>query len=137
MSELDEAAPHRSSKDAKRWCRGKEGVPHVFVVVLDERYGRTPQTPPPCRWSLWLVRGRVITRSFHYNCKHQLACQACGRIDQFRVEPAGCPEYRKPPADPMLLSCRRCGCTPDEHDVGDFGRCRNHGTCPTFFWEDL
>lgn len=113
----------------------------MFTIVLDKhtesRTNCGTLEPPPCRWGLWVVAGRSITRNFHYTCKHQLACVNCGRVEQFRVEPATCPEFRPPPTDVDLLNCVRCGCKRVEHSIGQHGRCRIHGTCPHFTWEDL
>lgn len=82
----DEAAPHRSKKNTKKWCRGKVGVEHVIEVRMNKNR------------SWWKERGRTCWRAEWWpemwHCQHQRVCINCNKV----VEPSlydECPDFTK------------------------------------------
>lgn len=87
-----ETIRHRSRKNTRRWCRGKEGVEHDPVVVLRDQYrdwkpilyskhGVTRRLP--CWYPVWWP-----TRYF---CAHRLVCKNCGKVLREGLGP-DCPD---------------------------------------------
>ena len=66
-------------KDTVRWCKGKEGVEHVYEI----RRWR-PDWISDCRqrpsWAQW--------------CFHEKYCTSCGKIIRF-LDPSECPDLSR------------------------------------------
>lgn len=71
----------RARKDTKRWCRGKQGVPHVEVVVRESWNGTrdTACTDDPARLPGWIP------------CYHRVRCGECGKVLRY-LNAASCPD---------------------------------------------
>ena len=63
-----EAAPHRSRKNTRRWCRGKPGIEHHPELTI-RQWGYL--RGDPCHY--WAVLGEWI-------CYHVQRCTECGKI---------------------------------------------------------
>lgn len=129
--------PHRSRKDRRAWCRGKIGVEHQPVIKLDKFWERQQRLDPAkrCRWSMWVIAGRPVDDRLYWHCLHQELCSGCGKILNWRLEPAQCPETRPAPIEFAALQCKRCQCPLREHVDG--ATCQNCPSCRRFFWEDV
>jgi hypothetical protein len=76
-----ETSPHRSSKNRRRWCRGKPGVEHQPVMTKRGYHSDTDTTCRRCPWGLrdWW-------------CYHVDQCATCGRVLR-HYEGRECPDF--------------------------------------------
>ncbi|MEV8610285.1 hypothetical protein AB0383_20560 [Amycolatopsis sp. NPDC051373] len=79
-------------KDRKKWCRGKEGVPHV-VETRFERWAITGRHGFEDRCG-WFINHRT-GKPMWYSCAHEDYCTNCGRI--MSRSKSQCPDYTEPP----------------------------------------
>jgi hypothetical protein len=69
----------KSKKDTKRWCRGKEGQPHLLGTQIKPAWlslGRT------CQSGHWLFSG----------CYHEEYCTRCGKVTKWMLDWKDCPD---------------------------------------------
>jgi hypothetical protein len=74
---------HRSTKDRRRWCKGKPGVEHQLAVRLSAETRPLPGRPRCYRGEWWPE---------HWHCGHQRFCTVCGKVLQRGIE-AECPAF--------------------------------------------
>lgn len=93
LQEGEIGAPHRSRrglKNLRRWCRGREGVPHECSWV-DERtwLRRWPKTT----WLPQILECRACGK----HIDHRYLCRLCGGVMKWSQDHKnkGCPEPRK------------------------------------------
>lgn len=75
-------------KDTRRWCRGKVGVEHV-LVIQKASWSRNF----PCRMFSYR-RGPNFPAA--WVCRHQRACENCGKIIDHSIKVDECPDRPKP-----------------------------------------
>lgn len=56
--------PHKASKNTRDWCKGRIGIPHMYMYEPDHRFMYRHQARPNWRWFF-----------------ESLVCFGCGRID--------------------------------------------------------
>jgi hypothetical protein len=114
-----ESAPHRSRKNTRKWCRGKPGVVHQPEIRLSKwgqymlaRYGRENLRgicgwETQHRWDVVAGERRWVPRNeWHYDCRHEYVCSACGKILR-DAHGSECPEFKPLAADPKCR-CYTC-----------------------------
>lgn len=78
--------PQRRRKQAKRWCRGKEGVYHdCQLQPPQEPESRCSETP-----SWWRALKR--TNGQPWWCGHQMVCANCGKLMEHKYPWFLCPD---------------------------------------------
>lgn len=77
----DEPRPHRSHKNTKRWCKGKEGIEHTPTIELDKNYAFMERSDKP--------RCSTDSKILWMNCTHHVVCKKCGKI--LAPHPEVCP----------------------------------------------
>jgi hypothetical protein len=111
-------APAR--KNTRSWCKGKVGVEHIPVLVLDHtdpQFGKAP----PCRWAVgWSSTARKDV--VYWRCPHHEVCGRCGKVlrDRWSVSITECPDYPGDPqqhaaADADLAECEKRRATWEQH----------------------
>lgn len=85
----DRPRPQRAKKDTKRWCKGHAGREHVPQTE------RPKWTTRPCELkgdsSWWPSRTSSIPDD-DWRCNHQLVCVNCGKILEYFLDAALCPD---------------------------------------------
>lgn len=81
----------RGIKDRKRWCRGKEGVPHELEITREGIWGWLKDRP--CREAQHWQRKHGAT----WVCFHHERCVNCGKILRPFLPPEECPDNRGTP----------------------------------------
>lgn len=121
-----ETPPHRSRKDRRRWCKGREGVVHQPEIRLrrDVRHRLSAglgQGQARCRWALWFYRGERTKPRVTFWCAHERACVECERIMETFLPWHECPNLHECPDRKRLgeLACERCGYALDDHGHGE------------------
>lgn len=92
-ADMDPEPPKRApaKKDTRSWCRGKAGVAHDPVLVLDTSSPHFREGE--CRWGALWVTG-LRERRAGWMCGHREVCARCGRVLRDRPLPqAECPTY--------------------------------------------
>lgn len=110
MSDGETEVRHRSKKDTKSWCRGKEGVEHELETVLDDWPYGIRALEIPCGWHLMFMRGDYARRPrVSWSCRHLKKCVVCGKkFDQFRLK-EDCPNFHPAPeGDVWDWPCQEC-----------------------------
>lgn len=79
-----ETPKHRSKKNTRRWCRGKNGVEHVTEVRLNNMSRFLWDRDKSCYRSEW--------NSKRWWCNHERFCVNCGKIMKYSLE-NDCPDF--------------------------------------------
>jgi hypothetical protein len=100
----EEPSRHRSRKNRRRWCRGKEGAEHAPAIRRSKRL-----RPLRCHWeekshwAYYLLGDKVQatwegTGNFFYRCYHEDYCASCGKILSSHFGGIGrgrCPDFHE------------------------------------------
>lgn len=77
--------PVHARKDRRKWCGGKDGIPHAYPLAARVRHRYT------CRYWPWGLRPG-------WHCSHETYCTVCGKVMEDFLGPERCPDY--PPETP-------------------------------------
>ena len=77
-------------KNTRAWCKGKEGRPHVPVIVP-----RPLTRRDACEWTPGWDRDRRVWESAAWSCCHVEQCGECKKIlrERWELDLAECPAY--------------------------------------------
>lgn len=82
----EDSGKWHSSKNTKRWCKGKVGREHVPVITRN-------------KFSLNTECRMIVTKYWNGNernwwhCHHEITCENCGKMLHFSAEKmGGCPD---------------------------------------------
>ena len=100
LSTASRARRARSTKDTRKWCKGKVGVEHTLAILKDEKMRYMDKG---CRWvpyGVWVGRKTGVITRWHFSCTHHELCTTCHKT--FRrgwdlLE--DCPDYVEEPSD--------------------------------------
>lgn len=76
----DGVIPHRSKKDTKRWCKGKQGNEHKPAIVKISQFERFAWSCNPASW---------------HGCFHHEVCSVCGKELRYSIDPSECPDRKE------------------------------------------
>lgn len=77
----------RRRKNTRKWCKGIEGREHTPEIV-EAKWTTRECRDYPQHVAWWLKKGSTDT----WWCQHQRACSQCGKILDYFLEPAECPD---------------------------------------------
>lgn len=76
-------SPKSSTKNRKKWCRGKEGVEHHFIKgVVKNRAGYRHEK---CSFRDGYQRGKVEQNAY-WSCVESEYCDQCGKIKRHYLD---------------------------------------------------
>ena len=100
LSTASRARRARSTKDTRRWCRGKIGREHTLAILKDEKMAYMDKG---CRWVPYYVifrKGGEKVQKWHFSCTHHELCTTCGRRFRYGWDLlTDCPDYVEEPSD--------------------------------------
>lgn len=88
----DPAKKAPARKDTRAWCRGKVGIEHIPVIVVDHSVPHFDRTDLRCKWRAywdWKTEGAVV----YWRCEHCEECINCGKVLRATVASRECPAY--------------------------------------------
>lgn len=97
-------AGKRRKKDTKRWCRGVTGREHKLGVQMSNWGNWSGRTCGP----LPVYRNKTPYFEGAWQCRHEIACQVCGKVLREWLDRTGCPAWWE--ARGLLMPGTICNC---------------------------